>query len=135
MSKSMDGGGATTSIPTLSEGGVKYDNKTDKAELFATEFKQNSDKSNHSHSFISLSNFMETTWTKQSAEVAEAQHKLDTNLEFHELISAIGSGKRGSAPGEDQVTYEMLQHMPSEALKMLLQLYNKSWADGRLYDP
>jgi ribonuclease HI/exonuclease III len=53
-------------------------------------------------------------------------------FQLHELKTAIRTSKGGSAPGEDQITYEMVKHMPNSTLTLLLQLYNGLWKQGKL---
>jgi len=66
----------------------------------------------HTTSFVSLYTFLEATSEKQIEKTSRAMLDLDAAFEFHELSSAIGqyTFKRSSAPGRDQIAYDMLKH-------------------------
>ena len=53
------------------------------------------------------------------------------NLEFtlDDLTRAL-SLSHNSAPGPDDVHYEMLRHLPTESLNLLLNLFNEIWVTG-----
>ena len=51
--------------------------------------------------------------------------ELNQPFSFHELHSAIHQSKKHTSPGEDRISYEILQHLPNKCLKILLKLYNQ----------
>ena len=55
------------------------------------------------------------------------------NVKFtlRELSDALSSTKT-SAPGEDNILYEMLKHLPDDAKNFLLKIINKIWETGIL---
>ena len=40
--------------------------------------------------------------------------------------------KKHSSPGEDRISFEMLQHLPNKCLKIILKLYNQVYLSGQL---
>lgn len=62
-----------------------------------------------------------------------AFNDLPMNEEFSmfEMQQALQSCT-DSSPGEDGVTYSMLQHFPYSSLQVLLMLYNTIWSQMRL---
>jgi len=72
-------------------------------------------------------------------KVQQEQNPLPINLDFiaeynlnftlEEFEWAISSVK-GTAPGADNIPYAMIQHLPNGAKAILLQFYNKIWAEG-----
>jgi len=48
-----------------------------------------------------------------------------------ELKKAVNKLKKKKAPGPDNITNEMLQHLGNTALQKLLDIYNLSWKKRR----
>ena len=132
MAKSMQGSSSPASIPTLVEGGITCKTNAEKAELFASKFSSYSARNNQTQEFIKKSTFLEQTWAKPSKDAESQPCILDHDIEYHELASAIKQCKRGSAPGADHISYEMIQHLSKSSLLTLLDIYNEIWKTGAL---
>jgi len=62
----------------------------------------------------------------------QTDHILDDSFSFSELRRAIRETKKDSAPGDDGISYEMLQHLSKRSTKFLLELYNRVWSEGKM---
>lgn len=56
-------------------------------------------------------------------------HEYNEPFSSHELEAAL-SGSKNTAPGPDNVHYELLRHLSLEAKHVLLEIYNKIWTTG-----
>ena len=128
----MQGINTGSSIPTLYANNVSHDTNKEKSDLFASQFSDTSSKSNHTKAFQRSSEYLEKKWKKQDQKASNTTHQLDTPFAYHELNTAIKQSKRGSTPGADHITYEMLQHLPRKCISMILLLYNELWKQGKL---
>jgi ribonuclease HI len=57
-------------------------------------------------------------------------HECETPFSRAELQAAIDETPTGKAAGPDDISVEMLQHLPENALEILLALCNRCWAAG-----
>ena len=58
--------------------------------------------------------------------------EMQKNLTIDELKKAIKKLKKKKAPGPDNITNEMIQHLRNTALQKPLDIYNLSWNKGEL---
>lgn len=63
-------------------------------------------------------------------EKKDGNNPLDLEFNMMELKRAIGS--KNSAPGQDQQSYTMFHHLPEEALKFTLELFNTIQREGEV---
>ena len=68
----------------------------------------------------------------ESSQINPMPDGINENFEYHELHSAIRQCKKDTAPGEDDITYEMLKHFPKSSLLPVLKFYNKIWNVGKI---
>jgi ribonuclease HI len=132
MAKSMKGDSKPTSLPSLRVNNVLYETSKEKADLFANKFSQISTIRNHTPAFKHHSRYKAFTWRKEAEKAQNTPHILDSPMELHELQSAITQAKRGSAPGQDSISYEMLKQLPKSSLNKILHLFNSLWSKGTL---
>ena len=59
---------------------------------------------------------------------------LSTIFQLHELKSALKEGKNNSAPGQDNIAYEMLKNMSNSSLKIILTFFNQIWESDELIE-
>ena len=133
MAKNMAGTQDNSAIPTLSANNRLYETARDKASLIAETLAATSADSNYSSSFKQHRKQMEENWTKTPADSADSvdeMESLNQPFELHELQTAIKLCKNGSSPGYDDVTYELIKHLPKAPLQQLLVFYNKLWKEG-----
>ena len=62
----------------------------------------------------------------------EEDTEIQKCLTMKELKKAVNKLKKKKAPGPDNITNEMLQHLGNTALQKLLDIYNLSWKKGEL---
>jgi len=56
---------------------------------------------------------------------------LDADFNIFELKMALG-GVKHTSPGKDDVCYTMIQHLSHRSLKVILNMFNKIWNEGKL---
>ncbi len=100
----------------------------EKADLFANHFASVSNNTNHSPMFLANKGRIASDPPKQP----HANDKLfNTAFTLEEFQRAINH-KKGTAPGADKTSYEMLKKLPNDTMQLLLQLYNVIWEKGHV---
>ena len=125
MSRSMSGLNSSSTMPTFKVNGQVYETDTQKADLFVEKYSNISKLTNHTLEFQKSSANMKKTWIGETAHAKCTPHVLDDQIELHELSAAISQAKRGSAPGQDLISYELIKNLPKSAVSKLLVLYNR----------
>ena len=104
-----------------------------KAEALANSFSLTSSDKNYDQLFLEKrKSFIienKNIKMKQNTE----NHILDEDFNIHELMHTIKSLKN-TAPGQDNITNEIIEHLPESYLMVLLDFYNFSWNQGKLPD-
>jgi len=136
MAKRMNGVTVSRKLPNLEfENGI-IDSDKDKANLFVTNFAKVSRDENYSPSFKihrkQTATYVEDNLRGPTNEMYEGSEALNDCFCYHEVKRAIRDSKRNSSPGEDKITYSMLQHLPKNGIKSLLSLYNEVWKKGTM---
>ncbi|WP_144077945.1 hypothetical protein, partial [Solemya velum gill symbiont] len=128
--RSMNGkGGGSKSAPShLSQQDTTITDTLHIANALGDKFSQNSSSSNCSDTF--------------SAHRAKLeQHSLNfksSNFEDYNTVFSLNelqislSKSHNSAPGPDGIHYELLKHLPSQSLDLLLDIFNYIWTSGSL---
>jgi len=137
MAKKMNGVTSHRKICSIEYDGKIVETDEEKANIFAKNFAKISSDENYDSWFKIHKAQVEKD--KQNAPTAGSRicTKLDElasslNDEFNlcELRRAIKETKKHSTPGDDNISYEMLQHLSKRSLSVLLLMYNKVWQDG-----
>ena len=55
----------------------------------------------------------------------------NSKFSYSELADAL-SKAHDSSPGPDDIHYQLLKHLPSSSLSILLEIYNSIWATGNI---
>lgn len=132
MAKKMNGVNNEHRISNLSVDGNTVDTNTEKAEVFAKTFTDTSSNTNYSSTFLAHKQNIETNHSELFENTSDTTDNtkirdLNEPFELHELRRAIRDSKKHSSPGDDNISYEMLQKLPKNSVKTLLALYNKIW--------
>ena len=133
MAKKMNGANANSVIPTLKDQGKLYETASEKATVLAEIYANTSSDNNYSEEFKRHRINSEEKWIQyeQSKTTEHTEDMIGINQDFaiYELVQAIRLCKKGSAPGQDDISYELLKNLSSNALQQLLQFYNKLWRE------
>ncbi|MDW3615091.1 MAG: reverse transcriptase family protein, partial [Nitrososphaeraceae archaeon] len=127
----MSGNKSQSTIPTLIKDSKEYSTSTEKANLIASNLADSSKSSNYSQAFINHRGQVENDYII-SHPTKNDLNPINESFSINELETAIKQSKNKSSPGPDCITYEMIKHLPAESLKILLELFNKSWDTGSL---
>jgi len=131
MAKRIKGNNSTKVIPTLKDQNNKlYENNTEKANLIAQQIQATSNNSNTSKKFKNRKAKFETKWLNK--EYHQPKNDYDSPFTHHELQNALRTRKNTSAPGEDNITYEVIKNLPQNCIEFLLNIYNKIWEIGEI---
>ena len=133
MSKRMNGNSTRPSSQVItSNNQILTDNK-DKANKFAEAFAQVSSNRNYTPAFRDY----KIKFEQENAELLEKdslttsqQTGINSDFTIYELETTINDLRNGSSPGEDDITYELLKHLPTSSIRLLLKLLNQSWSQG-----
>ena len=132
QARQMNGISSTKTIPTLLAKGKEFTRNVEKAEYFADTFSQVSSDDNNTkefrhHKAETLQHYQHLL-TNHSG--TQDNTILNSQFMLYELDTAIRKEKKNSTPGEDRITYEMLQHLPKGGKQALLKYYNDIWSSG-----
>jgi len=129
MAKKMTGVNSNTNIPTLNKNNIQHVTDLEKANLIANTIASNSADINYSTAFQQHRINMETKWRADTDTSINLPYidAINEKFEIHELTAAIKQCNRNSAPGNDDITYQLLKKLPNLALKKLLEFFNYLW--------
>ena len=133
MAKRMSGTCSEAKISTLSLGDTVAETDKEKAEAFAHTFSNVSSDKNFNPTFLQRKIDIETNH-KILFENEPARDdnvtKLNEPFTIAELRRATREGKCNKVTGNDNISYEMLQKLRKNAVKVVLNYYNKLWING-----
>ena len=129
MAKKMTGVNSNTNIPTLLKNNIQHDTDLDKANLIANTIVSNSSNANYSTAFQQHKTEMETKWKTEinSPTGLKDIDAVNGKFQIYELTAAIRQCNRNSAPGNDDITYQLLKKLPNLPLQKLLDFFNHLW--------
>lgn len=127
MAKRMTGKVTHSNLPCLIQDNNTYTANIDKANIFANHFASVSKNKNLTNNFIRRKNKLEKRWKNILPQYNEETSYLNQPLNLFELTRAIKQTKKSSAPGEDNIPYEIIKHLPNTCLNTILELYNIIW--------
>jgi hypothetical protein len=130
----MNGIAAYDSIPTLKHDGLVAETNLEKANLLAKNYAKTSSTINYNQKFL---NYIKDNNVKNNPQIItnginSEIEMLNEQFDINELKQAIRSAKNNKSPGDDGLPYELLKHLHKNALKILLNFYNKIWEGGIL---
>ncbi len=131
MLKKMIGIYKTRNMPVISGEGKTAITEKDKAELLVKTFQKAHSKENLDENYRmkrqEILNQHQDIYTKRPDGIGA----LDADFEIWELKRVLYRIKR-TAPGQDGICYIMLKYANDRILKVVLDLYNKIWVEGRM---
>ena len=102
--------------------------KKDIADTLADSFAQKSSSSNYSPKFQKFQQQKEKQKLNFKSKNKEAYNKLFTLKELKTALKKC----HDTAPGSDDIHYQLLKHLPFRSLSCLLDVYNQVWRTGSL---
>jgi ribonuclease HI len=108
--------------PVLMQGNDIVAATTDVANLMGAAFSNVSNPNNYSDHFKPFKESSE----KHPIEFGRLDGLYNTEFNVNNLKSCL-SNAGNSAPGEDEISYEMIRHLPPSAMAFLLSIYNYIW--------
>lgn len=113
---------------SLSDGKNVIDEPAEIANKLADQFHEHSATKQYSRKFQALKRQTEA----KSLDLQYTSNKTYNNkFTLDELNQALEKAD-GKATGKDEISYDMLRHLPVETKIILLKVYNKEWAKGTL---
>ena len=135
MSKKMNGINSKGKNINLVSNNIPIVTNKEKADLLGKTFSDISSDGNYNDTFRAHMAHIEThqqhLFTDDRTD-ASKYPELNEPYTFHELCSAVKQSKKNKSPGEDRISYEMLQHLPNKSLKVILKLYNQIYTSGKI---
>lgn len=133
--RKMSGINNTRTVPTIKLGNDEYGTNKGKAEIFAKTFSRVSSNENLSPEFLAKrasfeKNHHDFLYKNDDQTLDDDPMNADFNMQ--ELKTVIRQCKKGSAPGRDEISYEVLKKLPDESQCALLKHFNKIWSEGNL---
>ena len=132
MAKRMNGVSTSGKPHILLHENEIIESDRDKANLFVKNFSKVSSDDNYSIEFSIRRQFESASLCGNTADSTfkyENGCALNDCFSYHELKRAI-RGSKNSTPGQDRISYAMLQHLSRQSLNALLRLCNEIWRTG-----
>ena len=126
MIRKINGFAKTPEIHHLNVNGNTITDVKDIADTIAASFSMTSSSESYSDAFKHIRKQKES---RKLNFYSNNNEYYNNNLTTSELIQSIELSK-DTSPGPDSIHYQMLKHLPSESLTLLLNLYNNIWNGG-----
>jgi len=105
--------------------GISAKNKQHKSNVLANQFALSSTSANYPPRFVNVFLPIKTRLMHQELSLATPiDPRINQTFTLKELISAVQDAKN-TAPGPDNLCYEMFKHLSTKSLEVMLQLFNK----------
>ena len=124
---------SSNNIPTIIIDNKEYITDNQKAEALANTFKLISSDENYEKLFLTKRQSFLTDNKNIKMKQNSSDSILDEDFNFQEFINTIKSLKN-TAPGQDNITNEIIKHLSKSSLMVLLDFYNFSWKHGMVPD-
>ena len=121
--RKIKGKGNKTSVPHLRAAGKLISNKKDIANLIASTLEKNSSGVRQSETFNTHKVELEKVKLHFQSDNTENYNVSFSMIELKEALLKSND----SAPGDDQVHYTLLRHLPYSSLNVLLKVFNYVW--------
>lgn len=133
MARRMNGMASNTTIPTLIYNNDTAETNSQKAQMFGQTYANTSSTTNYNREFIKHLNAtqFETNTEDRGAPTGEVE-AVNSGFNPRELKDAIASAKMNKSPGENGISYDLLKKLHKDALKVLIEYYNRVWSEGTL---
>lgn len=113
-------------INILKENQQTFSSTEDIAKKFSDHFYNVSSNNNYSNYFKNIKTFEEQREMNFQSDNSEVYNSAFNMNEFEYSINK----NRNSAIGPDNISYEMIQHLPIHAKQYCLKMFNKFWSDS-----
>jgi len=141
MAKRMNGISVHKKPQNFELNGKLIETDLEKANAFAESFAKTSSNDNYSTTFKIYKQQIENESAEKSlhrkptgvtTSITSSSGGLDDNFSLSELRRAVRETKKHSAPGDDRISYSMIQHLSKRSTRILLDLYNRVWTEGQI---
>ena len=130
MVRKISGKGGARKVKHIIKNGNSMTDPKDIANTLGETISQNSSVTNYSPKFQHIQNRTERHKLRFPSDNLEAYNQL---FSINELGAALDKS-HDTAPGPDQIHYQILKHLPDAALLCLLTSFNRIW-DGGAFPP
>ncbi|MCU7801126.1 MAG: hypothetical protein KZQ70_13560, partial [gamma proteobacterium symbiont of Lucinoma myriamae] len=128
MVRKIQGKGKSSSLGHLNVGNSKITSKKDISNILADTISKNSSSTNYSNTFKKTKNEKEKRKLNFSSQNTENYNQIFSMIE---LTDALAKAHDSSA-GPDDIHYQLLKHLPSSSLSILLNIFNQIWETGNV---
>ena len=119
--------------------GTLYDKSTNeyvttnkgKADTLANNFAKQSSDNNHDPDFVRHKRNINKRYRKTIAKAKTEKSIMDDDFTLTEFENFIRD-RKGSAPGDDLISYTMFKHSHDKLKYLTLRLFNKVWESGNI---
>ena len=127
MVRKIQGKGKSASVNHFKKNNTHMTSKKDIANTEADNFSEKSSE-NYSAKFRKIKDQQEKQKLKFTSDNTESYN---SKFSLKELTDAL-SKAHDSSPGPDDIHYQLLKHLPSSSLSILLEIYNSIWTTGNI---
>jgi len=122
---------ASTHIPSLTHNGITGRNDQHKAHILAGHYASSNVDTHYPSEFFTKLPHLQIALQHDFQLTAPTDPRLNEPFFLAELQAVIRSSPN-TAPGLDNICYQMLKHMTSVSLQVVLQFFNRYWISGEL---
>jgi ribonuclease HI len=126
MIRKINGNGRASSVNHIKTSSGNITSAKDISNTLAENFSKKSSTDNYTSEFKKHKAQAEKTKLNFKSDNSESYNKL---FSLKELKSALKKSHDTSA-GPDEIHYQLLKHLPTTSLKVLLDIYNEVWQTG-----
>ena len=128
MVRKISGKNKSSTIKHLKQPNLDITDKKDIADCLANTFSENSSSANYSTQFQKYKRQQEKTKLDFTSNNEE---KYNANFSLEELRESL-TNSNDTACGPDEIHYQLLKHLPTSSLLILLSIFNGIWSTGEL---
>lgn len=131
MIKKMEGNRREWNYPILSDGEQLAISNFEKAEMMVSNLSKVHSSSNLSEEERRGREETRRVYTENIQKKGKSDDKYNVPFTMRELRNALDKCKN-SAPGHDEISYNMLRHLSNKGIQKVLNLFNKVWEEGKI---
>lgn len=132
MSRKMNGISERPTTHSLLFQNKQIIKNVEKAEIFAQTFAQVNSNDNYTPTFKEYKTQFESENKNLFNKTPNTPNEINMDFTSYEIENAINNLKKGSSPGMDDITYELLQNLPYTSIRLLTKLINQTWTQGSI---
>lgn len=119
-------------IGTIKIGNKMYNNEHEIANIMGKHLQKTMSDINNKKQIIENKKEFIKKHNEELKKQINNEEILNEPITKQELARVINAKQKITAPGEDKITYNIIQQLPDQTKEILLEIYNKIWDEGNI---